>query len=109
MPVRIPAAQATEVFSFGVAGVGAFAPIYMMLAPGAEETMARHTTRWAPRWEHVAQRYISPPMQHAVRTHVTPPVERTMQRMDKATNHHMARAAQNVDRRIRNGIQRVQK
>ncbi|KIH92621.1 hypothetical protein SPBR_03361 [Sporothrix brasiliensis 5110] len=109
MPVRIPAAKATEVMSFGVAGVGAFAPIYMMLAPGAEETMARHTGYWAPRWEHVAQRYISPPMQHAVRTHVSPPVERTMQRMDKATNHHMTRAAQHVDRRIRNSIQRVQK
>ncbi|CAK7217663.1 hypothetical protein SBRCBS47491_003237 [Sporothrix bragantina] len=109
MPVRIPAAQATEVFSFGVAGVGAFAPIYMMLAPGAEETMARHTTRWAPRWEHVAQRYISPPMQNTVRKHVTPPVERSMAHVDRIAGPHMSRAAQNADRRIRNGIQRFQK
>lgn len=109
MPVRIPAARASEVVSFGVGGVAAFAPIYMMLAPGAEETMARHTTRWAPRWEHVAQRYITPPVQHAVRTHVAPPVERTVQRVDRITNPHMARAAQHVDRRIRNGLQRVQK
>ncbi|OAA67113.1 hypothetical protein SPI_01689 [Niveomyces insectorum RCEF 264] len=61
MPVRIPAARTSEVLSFGVAGVGAFAPLYLLLAPGAEETLARQTARWAPRWERVAARYVAAP------------------------------------------------
>lgn len=39
MPVRIPKARSGEIFCFGAAGVGAFAPLYMML-PGAEERLA---------------------------------------------------------------------
>lgn len=49
MPVRIPAARSSELFTFGVAGVAGLAPLYMMM-PGATERVASHTARWAPRW-----------------------------------------------------------
>lgn len=49
MPVRIPAARSSELFTFGVAGVAGLAPLYMLM-PGATERVASHTARWAPRW-----------------------------------------------------------
>lgn len=49
MPVRIPKARSSEVFTFGVAGVAGLAPLYMMM-PGATERIASQTARWAPRW-----------------------------------------------------------
>ncbi len=109
MAVRIHAAKTSEVLTFGAASLGAFAPLYLMMAPSAEETMARHTTRWAPRWEHVAQRYITPPVHHAVLTHIQPPAERAMQHVGRVAHPHMSRAAQHVDRRIRSGIERAQR
>lgn len=49
MPVRIPRAGSSEILCFGVGGVAAFAPLYMMM-PGATERVASQTARWAPRW-----------------------------------------------------------
>lgn len=49
MPVRIPRARSSEILCFGVGGVAAFAPLYMMM-PGATERVASQTARWAPRW-----------------------------------------------------------
>lgn len=49
MPIRIPAARRSELLTFGVGGIAAFAPLYMMM-PGATERLASQTTRWAPRW-----------------------------------------------------------
>lgn len=49
MPVRIPKARSSEMFTFGIAGVAGLAPLYMMM-PGATERMATQTARWAPKW-----------------------------------------------------------
>lgn len=49
MPVRIPNARSSEILTFGVGGIAAFAPLYMMI-PGATERVAAQTARWAPRW-----------------------------------------------------------
>lgn len=49
MPVRIPKARSSEILTFGVGGLAAFAPLYMMM-PGATERIASQTARWAPRW-----------------------------------------------------------
>ncbi|KAJ9142940.1 hypothetical protein NKR23_g6830 [Pleurostoma richardsiae] len=102
MPVRIPKPGRTELLSFGVAGVGAFAPFYMIL-PGAEERLASQTTRWAPRWE----RNISYFIPHAERgiQRVAPPVEKTIKKVDQRLP--LEKVAKNVDRRIKKGIDRV--
>ncbi|EFX04509.1 hypothetical protein CMQ_1437 [Grosmannia clavigera kw1407] len=109
MAARVPAAKATELVTFGAAGLVGFAPVYLLFAPKGDEQMARQTTRWAPRWEHVTTNYLTPPVENTVRNHISPPIERTMKRFDRVANPHMARAAQNLDRRIRAGIARVQK
>lgn len=109
MATRVPAAKARELLTFGAAGLGGFAPVYFMFAPGVDEKMARQTARWAPRWEHIATNYLTPSVQNTVQNRISPPVERTMKYVDRVASPHMARAARNIDRRIRAGIARVQK
>ncbi|KAK0637096.1 hypothetical protein B0T17DRAFT_484530 [Bombardia bombarda] len=98
MPVRIPAANATEVLCFGAAGVGGFAPFYMML-PGAEERVARQTAKWAPRWERNIT-FFKSPVERGIQR-VSPPVARTVQKIDqklplekmaKRTDHRIAKS-----------------
>jgi hypothetical protein len=80
MPVIIPKASPTEIVSFGMAGVAAFAPFYMIM-PGAEERMAKQTTYWAPRWERNIT-FFKYPVERGIQR-VTPPVARTVQTIDR--------------------------
>lgn len=102
MPVRIPKARSGEIFCFGAAGVGAFAPLYMML-PGAEERLAAQTARWAPRWERNITFFVSPVERGIQR--VSPPIEKTVQRIDRKLP--LEKVAKNIDGRIKRGIVRV--
>ena len=104
MPVRIPAARRTELLSFGIAGVGAFAPFYMLL-PGAEERLAAQTTKWAPRWERNIS-YFTPHTERAIQR-VTPPVEKTVKRIDQRLP--LEKVTKNAHRRIEKGMDRVSK
>ncbi|KAI1659295.1 hypothetical protein F4813DRAFT_388004 [Daldinia decipiens] len=104
MPVRIPRANTTELATFGVAGIASFAPFYFML-PGAEERLASQTARWAPRWERNISYFASPAQRIAQR--VEPRVERTVKRIDNRLP--LERVAKNVDRRIKYGIDKMDK
>jgi len=101
MPVRIPPARGTEVLSFGVAGVGVFAPFYLLL-PGAEERLATQTARWAPRWERNIG-YVAPRIERGIQR-VAPPVERTVQKIDGRLPLEMV--AKRVDKNIKKSIER---
>ncbi|KAI1826861.1 hypothetical protein F4861DRAFT_18335 [Xylaria intraflava] len=104
MPVRIPAPRGSETAIFGLAGVASFAPFYMMF-PGAEERLASQTARWAPRWERSISRVAAPAERIAQRAE--PRASRTVKRVnDKLPLEKMA---QNVDRRIKGGIDRFNK
>ncbi|KAI1339967.1 hypothetical protein F5Y15DRAFT_381003 [Xylariaceae sp. FL0016] len=103
MPVRIPKARGTEIATFGIAGVGAFAPFYFML-PGAEERLASQTARWAPRWERNIS-YFAPPAQR-IAQRVEPRVERTVKRIDNKLP--LERVALGVDKRIKSGIDKME-
>src|SRR6188474_2678674 len=103
MPPRIPAAKSTEALCFGVAGVGAFAPIYMML-PGAEERLASQTAKWAPRWERNIT-YFVPSMERGIKR-VEPPVSKIVKRLDDRLP--LEKLALNVSGRIERGIARVE-
>ncbi|KAK3324767.1 hypothetical protein B0T19DRAFT_238589 [Cercophora scortea] len=96
MPVRIPAAGASEALCFGAAGIGAFAPFYMML-PGAEERVARQTVKWAPRWERNIT-FFKSPVERSIQR-VTPPVARTVQKVDHKLP--LEKMAQRTDRGIK--------
>ncbi|KAI0205551.1 hypothetical protein F4808DRAFT_237662 [Astrocystis sublimbata] len=102
MPVRIPAARGSETAIIGMAGVGCLAPFYMML-PGAEERLASQTTRWAPRWERNISHFAGPAERLALRAE--PPTARAIKRIE--TRLHLEKMAQNCDRRIRWGFERV--
>ncbi len=102
MPVRIPAARRTEVLSFGVAGVGAFAPFYL-LVPGAEERLATQTARWSPRWERNIN-YFARPVERGIQR-VAPPVEKTVKKIDQRLP--LEKVAKRVDSNIKKGIQRA--
>jgi len=101
MPVRIPAARRTEVLSFGVAGVGVFAPLYMLM-PGAEERLAAQTARWAPRWERNIG-YVTPRVERGIQR-VKPPVERTVKKIDQRLP--LEKVAKRVDTNIKKGLDR---
>jgi hypothetical protein len=100
MAPRIPAAKSTEVLCYGVAGLGAFAPIYFML-PGANERLAVQTARWAPRWERNIT-YFVPPVERGIKR-VEPPVSRMVKRIER--NLPLEKVAKNIDGRIRKGIE----
>ncbi|KAI0438427.1 hypothetical protein F4803DRAFT_534983 [Xylaria telfairii] len=102
MPVRIPAARGSERAIIGMAGVASFAPFYMML-PGAEERLASQTARWAPRWERSISRVAAPAARFAQRAE--PRVSRTVKKIDNKLP--LEKMAQNVDRRIKKGIDRM--
>jgi len=102
MPVRIPSARRSEILTFGVAGVGAFAPLYLMV-PGAEERLAAQTARWAPRWERNIG-FFTPHVERGIRR-VTPPVARTVRSIDERLP--LERVAKRVDGDIRRGIHLV--
>ncbi|KAI0975021.1 hypothetical protein F4678DRAFT_359728 [Xylaria arbuscula] len=104
MPIRIPAARGSETAIFGMAGVVTFAPFYMML-PGAEERIASQTARWAPRWERNISRVAAPAERLALRAE--PRVARTVKRIESRVP--LEKMAQNVDRRIKRGIDRMAK
>ncbi|KAI1745272.1 hypothetical protein F4680DRAFT_401622 [Xylaria scruposa] len=102
MPVRIPAPRSSETAIIGMAGVASFAPFYMML-PGAEERIASQTARWAPRWERSISRFAAPAERFAQRAE--PRVARTVKRIDNRLP--LEKMAQNVDRRIKKGVDRM--
>ncbi|VBB74083.1 Putative protein of unknown function [Podospora comata] len=95
MPVRIPAATRTEVFCMGAGGLSAFAPFYMII-PGAEERVARQTTKWAPKWERNITMFKSPVERGVQR--ISPPVARTVQKVEHKL--HLEQAAQKTSRGI---------
>jgi hypothetical protein len=95
MPVRIPAARASEVAIIGAAGVTCFAPFYMML-PGAEERLASQTVHWAPRWERNIS-FFRNPTEKGVQT-VAPHVERAVKKFH--SGGHWERAAVATHRNI---------
>lgn len=101
MPVRIPAAKRSEILCMGAAGVGVLAPLYMIM-PGAEDKMAKQTTKWAPRWEKNIS-YFSPPVERGVQR-IEPPVARVVQNIDNRLP--LEKMAKGVDGRIRKGIER---
>jgi len=102
MPVRIPAARSTELFTFAGAGAFVLAPLYMLM-PGATERMATQTARWAPRWERNIS-YFTAPVERTTQR-IAPPVERTVKRIDSRLP--LDRVARGVDSRIRRGIDRA--
>ena len=102
MPVRIPRAGRTEALCFAGAGVGVFAPLYMLL-PGAEERLAAQTARWAPRWDRSIS-YVSPRLERGIQR-VTPPVERTVKHIDQRLP--LERMAKRVDGRIKRAVDRM--
>ncbi|KAK3353683.1 hypothetical protein B0T25DRAFT_219701 [Lasiosphaeria hispida] len=102
MPVRIPAATKTEVFTMGAAGVTAFAPFYM-LAPGAEERVARQTVKWAPRWERNIT-FFKSPVERGIQR-LTPPVARTVQRVEHRLP--LDKAAQKTERGMRKTVDKM--
>ncbi|KAI1084787.1 hypothetical protein F5B20DRAFT_221294 [Whalleya microplaca] len=104
MPVRIPKARASEVATFGFAGVASFAPFYMMI-PGAEERVAHQTARWAPRWERNIS-YCAPPAQR-IAQRVEPRLEKAVKKVEHTL--HLEMMAKSVDRRIKYGIDKMSK
>ncbi|KAJ0298249.1 hypothetical protein Brms1b_013437 [Colletotrichum noveboracense] len=101
MAPRIPAAKSTETLCYGVATVGAFLPIYLML-PGAEQRLAMQTTKWAPRWERNIS-YFTPAAERGIKR-VEPPVSRIVKRIDDRLP--LEKMAKGIDKRIKNGIER---
>ncbi|KAK4099292.1 hypothetical protein N658DRAFT_430207 [Parathielavia hyrcaniae] len=102
MPLRIPAATRTEVLTMASAGAAGFAPFYLM-APGAEERLAKQTTKWAPRWERNITMFVNPVERGIQR--VSPPVERTVQKM--AQRLPLEKAAKRADRGIKRNLDRM--
>ncbi|KAK4246630.1 hypothetical protein C7999DRAFT_32964 [Corynascus novoguineensis] len=102
MPVRIPAATRTEVFCMGAAGVGGFAPFYLM-SPGAEEHLARQTIKWAPRWERNIT-FFRNPVERGIQ-HISPPVERTVKRIEHRLP--LEKAAKRTDKTLKKNFDRM--
>lgn len=93
-----------EALCYGVAGVGALAPFYLLF-PGAEDRLAARTNRWAPRWERNIS-YFIPSVERGVQR-MEPPVSRTVKKLEGRLP--LEKTAQRVDRRIKNGIERAAK
>lgn len=98
---RLPKAGRSEVWIMGAAGVGVLAPLYMIM-PGADERLAKQTTKWAPRWEKNIT-YFAPPVERGMQR-IEPPVSRVVQ---SATERlPLERMAKGVDASIKAGIER---
>ncbi|KAI5920988.1 hypothetical protein F4810DRAFT_713004 [Camillea tinctor] len=104
MPVRMLKARPFEVATFGVAGVASFVPFYLML-PSGEDRIARQTAKLVPRLERNMS-YIAP-RAHRLINRVEPPIERTFHRIDNRLP--LEWVAQTLDKRIKNGVDRVEK
>lgn len=104
MPPRIPATKSTEVFCYGVAGVGVFAPLCLMF-PGAQERLATQTARWAPRWERNIA-YFAPSVERGIKR-VEPPVAKMVKRLDERLP--LEKVAKNVDGSIKKGLERLRR
>ncbi|KAK1775737.1 hypothetical protein QBC45DRAFT_334509 [Copromyces sp. CBS 386.78] len=105
MPVRIPAAGMTEYICFGAAGVGTLAPLAMAI-PGAEERLARQTSKWAPRWQRNIS-FFKNPLERGVQR-ITPPVARTVQRVEHRLHLEQAAIATgNGARRSMRGVEKA--
>jgi hypothetical protein len=102
MPLRIPAATRTEVFTMGAASAAGFAPFYLM-APGAEERLSKQTTKWAPRWERNIT-MVRNPVERGIQR-ITPPVERTVHRIEQRLP--LEKAAKRADKGIKKNLDRM--
>jgi hypothetical protein len=102
MPVRIPAATRTEVFTMGAASAAGFAPFYLM-APGADKRLHKQTDKWAPRWERNITMFRNPVEKGIQR--VSPPVERTVKRIEHGLP--LEKAAKGVDKGIKKSLDRM--
>lgn len=98
---RLPKAGKSEMFCMGAAGVGVLTPLYLVM-PGAEEQLARQTTKWAPRWERNINYFI--PRAERTIQRIEPPVARAVQRLEERLP--LEKMAKGVDRGIRNSIER---
>ncbi|KAM3451490.1 hypothetical protein MY3296_005306 [Beauveria thailandica] len=98
---RLPKARRSEVWIMGAAGVGVLTPLYMMM-PGADERLAKQTSKWAPRWEKNIT-YFAPPVERGVKR-IEPPMSRAVQRIDERLP--LERMAKGVDASIKAGIER---
>ena len=98
---KLPRAKTSEVLCMGAAGVGVLTPLYLVM-PGAEERLARQTTKWAPRWERNIT-YFAPPVERTVQR-MEPPFSRAVQRVESRLP--LEKMAKRVDSGIRSGIDR---
>lgn len=101
MPLRLPAPKSREAICYSAAAIGAFAPFYF-LVPGADQRLAKQTTKWAPRWERNLS-YFTPTAEKGIKR-VEPPVARTVQAIDRRLP--LEKMAKNVEGRIKTGIER---
>ncbi|RDA89905.1 hypothetical protein CP533_2943 [Ophiocordyceps camponoti-saundersi (nom. inval.)] len=99
---KLPRARPSEMLCMGAAGVGVLTPLYLVM-PGAEERLARQTTKWAPRWERNIS-FFAPPVERTVRR-LEPPVARAVQRVESRLP--LESMAKRVDAGIRSGLGRV--
>ncbi|KAJ3474023.1 hypothetical protein NLG97_g10027 [Lecanicillium saksenae] len=76
-------------------------PLYMIM-PGADERLAKQTTKWAPRWEKNIS-YFAPPVERGVQR-IEPPVSRVVQRIEERLP--LEKMAKGVDSKIKAGIER---
>ncbi|KAK3182505.1 hypothetical protein K4F52_006145 [Lecanicillium sp. MT-2017a] len=100
---RLPKAKTSEVLCIGAAGVGVLAPLYMIM-PGAEEKLAKQTTKWAPRWERNISYFV--PSAERTAQRIEPPVSRVVQSIDERLP--LEKMAKRVDKSIRAGVERFQ-
>lgn len=98
---RLPKARPTEIFCVSAAGVGVLAPLYMAM-PGAEEKIAKQTTKWAPRWERNITYFTNPAERTAQR--IEPPISRVVKKLDEKLP--LERMAKGMERGIRKSIDR---
>ncbi|CEJ88603.1 hypothetical protein VHEMI04765 [[Torrubiella] hemipterigena] len=104
MPIRIsrlPKAGTTEILCMGAAGIGVLTPLYFMM-PGADEHLAKQTTKWAPRWERNIS-YFAPPVSNVVQR-MEPPVAKAIKSVDERLP--LEKMAKGMEKTIRGGIDR---
>lgn len=98
---KLPRARTSEMLCMGAAGVGVLTPLYLVM-PGAEERLAKQTTKWAPRWERNIS-YFTPPVERTVQR-MEPPIARAVQRVENRLP--LEKMAKRVDASIKSGIDR---
>ncbi|UKZ49245.1 hypothetical protein TrVGV298_003490 [Trichoderma virens] len=78
-------------------------PLYMAM-PGAEERLARQTTKWAPRWERNINYFTSPAERTAQR--IEPPIAKAIKKLDEKLP--LEKMAKGMERGIQKSIARFQ-